>query len=228
MYTPPHQLRSGTAYGTAGYAAGPQYNPNAAPKIRANSMMAPSRNYPAPPGGHRNYAPPPPMNNNRPPPPVYNPNMAPPPPAGGWNPPPMNNNNNFYPPPSANNQNQAPRPPPPSYNQYQPPPPNNSAFMQPQPVPNFGGNQQPPPNSNVAGIDASAPPPPTAPDSNSVGGDDVNEAESPTPTEETKECVVCLTEKPSHVCVPCGHLCMCGDCAPQLDTCPLWTSLHVW
>ena len=29
---------------------------------------------------------------------------------------------------------------------------------------------------------------------------------------EPKECAVCLEERQEWACVPCGHLCLCGDC----------------
>ena len=30
------------------------------------------------------------------------------------------------------------------------------------------------------------------------------------------DCVVCLDEKKNHVCMPCGHVCMCGGCAESV------------
>lgn len=39
------------------------------------------------------------------------------------------------------------------------------------------------------------------------------------------KCVVCLENRPSHAYIPCGHLCICGDCALKYDnthgSCPL-------
>ena len=42
------------------------------------------------------------------------------------------------------------------------------------------------------------------------------------------DCVVCLDERKSHVCMPCGHVCMCGACAESVvksrgkdGTCPM-------
>lgn len=34
-------------------------------------------------------------------------------------------------------------------------------------------------------------------------------------------CVVCMDAVPTHALVPCGHRCVCGACAPQLQNCPL-------
>jgi serine/threonine protein kinase len=33
-----------------------------------------------------------------------------------------------------------------------------------------------------------------------------------TPQEEASTCVICFDEAPTHAMVPCGHMCMCGDC----------------
>ena len=41
---------------------------------------------------------------------------------------------------------------------------------------------------------------------------------------EAKQCVICLDDVKSHACVPCGHLCMCANCAAderKNRTCPL-------
>eukprot|EP01083_Nonionella_stella_P301239 1032241_1 len=40
--------------------------------------------------------------------------------------------------------------------------------------------------------------------------------------EQELECVVCLEKSRSHVCVPCGHLCICQDCVSLInEQCPL-------
>lgn len=36
-----------------------------------------------------------------------------------------------------------------------------------------------------------------------------------------RECVVCMTKPPSHVLIPCGHLCMCMACSVALEQCPI-------
>ena len=36
-----------------------------------------------------------------------------------------------------------------------------------------------------------------------------------------RECVVCMAKPPSHVLIPCGHLCMCGHCSVALEQCPI-------
>lgn len=41
-------------------------------------------------------------------------------------------------------------------------------------------------------------------------------------TEESTQCNICLTNKKKYACVPCGHLCMCGDCANKINGgCPI-------
>lgn len=41
-------------------------------------------------------------------------------------------------------------------------------------------------------------------------------------TDENTQCNICLTNKKNYACIPCGHLCMCGDCANQIDDkCPI-------
>jgi len=32
----------------------------------------------------------------------------------------------------------------------------------------------------------------------------------------TPECTVCLSQPPTHLCIPCGHKCLCKDCSDQL------------
>ena len=34
-------------------------------------------------------------------------------------------------------------------------------------------------------------------------------------------CVICLDEKATHAIVPCGHQCLCPDCAGFVDKCPM-------
>ena len=38
---------------------------------------------------------------------------------------------------------------------------------------------------------------------------------------EENSCVVCMDNDISIICVPCGHLCLCGKCAENLSTCPM-------
>lgn len=41
-------------------------------------------------------------------------------------------------------------------------------------------------------------------------------------TNKTEECNICYVNKKNYACVPCGHLCMCGDCANKVDSkCPI-------
>ncbi|MCP4241485.1 MAG: RING-HC finger protein, partial [bacterium] len=43
-----------------------------------------------------------------------------------------------------------------------------------------------------------------------------------TERDKQNECVVCFDLERSHVCIPCGHLCLCINCAKTVnDTCPL-------
>ena len=47
---------------------------------------------------------------------------------------------------------------------------------------------------------------------------------APTPSEETEAptCVICLEKPPIMACVPCGHKCLCEDCATEeIQTCPI-------
>lgn len=36
-----------------------------------------------------------------------------------------------------------------------------------------------------------------------------------------RECVVCMATPPSHVLIPCGHLCLCMACSVALEQCPI-------
>jgi hypothetical protein len=41
-------------------------------------------------------------------------------------------------------------------------------------------------------------------------------------TETDTECSICYINKKKYACVPCGHLCMCGECANKIgDQCPM-------
>lgn len=41
-------------------------------------------------------------------------------------------------------------------------------------------------------------------------------------TNKSEECNICYLNKKNYACVPCGHLCMCGDCANKVDKkCPM-------
>lgn len=35
------------------------------------------------------------------------------------------------------------------------------------------------------------------------------------------ECVICLEAPADHICVPCGHACLCDLCRPPTHVCPL-------
>eukprot|EP01084_Bolivina_argentea_P273469 465847_1 len=40
--------------------------------------------------------------------------------------------------------------------------------------------------------------------------------------EKENECVVCMDQKRTYICLPCGHLCLCTNCAKDIgNTCPL-------
>lgn len=58
----------------------------------------------------------------------------------------------------------------------------------------------------AAAAEATNPPPPEPP-------------QAPAPAK--AECVVCLDAEATHVVVPCGHICLCGDCTQNLPHCPL-------
>lgn len=40
-------------------------------------------------------------------------------------------------------------------------------------------------------------------------------------TDAFSECVVCMAKPPSHVIIPCGHLCLCMACSVALEQCPI-------
>ena len=60
--------------------------------------------------------------------------------------------------------------------------------------------------AEAAAAEATNPPPPEPP-------------QAPAPAK--AECVVCLDAEATHVVVPCGHICLCGDCTQNLPHCPL-------
>eukprot|EP00964_Phaeocystis_antarctica_P009681 scaffold5276_cov55-Phaeocystis_antarctica.AAC.2 len=42
-------------------------------------------------------------------------------------------------------------------------------------------------------------------------------------------CTVCFANPKSHVAVPCGHQCACGDCSAKMKECPICRSaVHMW
>jgi len=43
----------------------------------------------------------------------------------------------------------------------------------------------------------------------------------PVPRQASAECVICLDAAATHATVPCGHICLCADCAENLKACPL-------
>ena len=38
--------------------------------------------------------------------------------------------------------------------------------------------------------------------------------------EEKEKCCICLTNNPTHIFLPCFHLCSCLECANKIDRCP--------
>jgi hypothetical protein len=34
-------------------------------------------------------------------------------------------------------------------------------------------------------------------------------------------CIICFVNPKSHAAVPCGHQCACGECAAQMNECPV-------
>ena len=46
-------------------------------------------------------------------------------------------------------------------------------------------------------------------------------ATEPEPAKPATECVVCLEGDATHVLVPCGHHCLCAQCAKAQKQCPL-------
>jgi len=45
--------------------------------------------------------------------------------------------------------------------------------------------------------------------------------ETESETQVFRECVVCMAKPPSHVLIPCGHLCLCMACSVALEQCPI-------
>ena len=47
----------------------------------------------------------------------------------------------------------------------------------------------------------------------------------PNEASDAEQCVVCLVEAKSHLCVPCGHMCLCAGCVDAADAvtngCPI-------
>ena len=39
--------------------------------------------------------------------------------------------------------------------------------------------------------------------------------------EDITQCVVCLSNTRTHMCMPCKHLCMCKECIEQVEQCPI-------
>lgn len=48
--------------------------------------------------------------------------------------------------------------------------------------------------------------------------DDQNDFRSPS---DEKDCVVCMFSKPTHVCIPCGHMVCCEKCVNLIQVCPV-------
>jgi len=44
-------------------------------------------------------------------------------------------------------------------------------------------------------------------------------------TSEDDDCVICLSEEPSVILLPCRHQCVCYDCFSQIDKCPVCRSM---
>ena len=65
---------------------------------------------------------------------------------------------------------------------------------------------RPPPTPARAGRRFVFPPPPPPP--------------SP-PASADKSCCICKTREKTHAPYPCFHMCMCGDCAGKIASCPL-------
>ena len=39
--------------------------------------------------------------------------------------------------------------------------------------------------------------------------------------DEANECVICMDGKKEYLCIPCGHLCLCGTCKDGIKQCPM-------
>ncbi len=51
-----------------------------------------------------------------------------------------------------------------------------------------------------------------APAGESTGASDVSESDT-IDADESTECSICMVKRKSHAAIPCGHLCVCVDCA---------------
>ena len=40
-------------------------------------------------------------------------------------------------------------------------------------------------------------------------------------TSRDSTCVICFAQRRTHACVPCGHRCLCNECAASVGKCPL-------
>lgn len=41
-------------------------------------------------------------------------------------------------------------------------------------------------------------------------------------------CDICLSNQKTHACLPCGHKCLCSDCAVEIsDRCPICNTLII-
>jgi TPR repeat protein len=74
------------------------------------------------------------------------------------------------------------------------------------------------------------PPPPTAVTSLADAQFSTGRPEAPESTIGGQStCIICFTNPKSHVAVPCGHQCACGDCSAQMRECPVCrTPVQMW
>lgn len=71
-----------------------------------------------------------------------------------------------------------------------------------------------------------APPEPTAPHEAQLTDKQTQTVEPPREADMVEECVICFQADASHVLVPCGHKCMCANCAAlagtrRMPVCPM-------
>lgn len=51
--------------------------------------------------------------------------------------------------------------------------------------------------------------------------EEVKQEDKPEIKQEDAECCICMANKKSHACVPCGHQCVCETCSTSISKCPI-------
>jgi hypothetical protein len=75
--------------------------------------------------------------------------------------------------------------------------------------------RKPPGKKKRRGKPAVEAPPPPAPETPPAAA-----PEAPPPAA-PPECVICMDAAPTHLCAPCGHMCLCSGCSSSVAQCPI-------